>query len=423
MPVGVGKRIVRIQREFLWGGVGGGKKISWIKWQTVCQQKENGGAGVKDIRVMNISLLAKWRWRLIDGREALWKAVLVKKYGECVVNILEGSNYTCPTTSSLWWKDVVNLGDYGGPNWFNSEIKRKVGNGWTTSFWSDRWRGDKCFRLKYPRLYSISNQKEALVRDMGDNVEVGPVWNFNWRRHLFMWEEELLVSLKEDLEGVVWTEDEDLWRWSLEDNGIFSVKSAYLRLEDLVLREDRWREDEKRVFKGLWDCSAPSKVVAFAWKALLNRIPTKVNLELRNIITTDEAMGCGWCERSEESTLHLLLHCDLASRVWLKLMLWIDGVFLIPPNLFLHWECWGEWDRNKKVRKGRRLIWFATLWVLWKARNDNIFNERNLEVDEIVEEVKVLSWRWLLSRTNFPVCLFYEWNWNPILCLRKEGRR
>jgi hypothetical protein len=49
LPVKVWKRIVRIQREFLWGGVGGGKKISWVKWETVCHSKRNGGLGVKDI--------------------------------------------------------------------------------------------------------------------------------------------------------------------------------------------------------------------------------------------------------------------------------------------------------------------------------------------------------------------------------------
>jgi hypothetical protein len=42
-------------------------------------------------------------------------------------------------------------------------------------------------------------------------------------RHLFMWEEELLVSLKEDLEGVVWSHDEDEWWWNVEDNGIFRL--------------------------------------------------------------------------------------------------------------------------------------------------------------------------------------------------------
>jgi len=29
------------------------------------------------------------------------------------------------------------------------------------------WRGDVAFRYKYPRLFSLSNQKEANVGDLG----------------------------------------------------------------------------------------------------------------------------------------------------------------------------------------------------------------------------------------------------------------
>jgi hypothetical protein len=43
MPVQVRKKVVRIQREFLWGGVKGGKKLSWVKWKLVCQAKNKGG--------------------------------------------------------------------------------------------------------------------------------------------------------------------------------------------------------------------------------------------------------------------------------------------------------------------------------------------------------------------------------------------
>jgi len=104
-------------------------------------------------------------------------------------------------------------------------------------------------------------------------------------------------------------------------------------------------------------------------------------------------------------------------------MLWLDCIFLIPPNFFVRWECWGGWERNKKIKKGRWLVWLATLWVLWKVRNDNIFNRRIYEADEAVEKIKVLSWRWILSQTKLPVCLFYEWSWDPISCLNREGRR
>jgi hypothetical protein len=47
-----------------------------------------------------------------------------------------------------------------------------------------------------------------------------------------------------------------------------------------------------------------------------------------------------------------------------------------------------------------RLIWHAAIWKIWQARNDFIFNNTTKGVKEIVEEVKVIYWRWILGRTN-----------------------
>jgi len=102
MPVEVGKKIVRIQREFLWGGVAGGRKINWVNWNLVCQPKELGGLGVKDVRLMNLSLLAKWRWRLLDGEYGLWKEVLVERYGKKACAKLAGGEEVCPSGASKW---------------------------------------------------------------------------------------------------------------------------------------------------------------------------------------------------------------------------------------------------------------------------------------------------------------------------------
>jgi hypothetical protein len=66
---------------FFWGGKDV-RKISWIKWDTICLQTANGGLGVKRLKEFNISLLGKWVWRLLEERESLWKVVLCAKYGE-----------------------------------------------------------------------------------------------------------------------------------------------------------------------------------------------------------------------------------------------------------------------------------------------------------------------------------------------------
>jgi len=99
----------------------------------VCQQKKNGGIGIKDVRVMNVCLLAKWRWRLLDEENALWKDVLEEKYGPCKECLLEGGGTSWLRFTSVWWKDVVKLDDFGSLGWFNGEILRKVGNGLKTS--------------------------------------------------------------------------------------------------------------------------------------------------------------------------------------------------------------------------------------------------------------------------------------------------
>lgn len=148
---------------------------------------------------------------------------------------------------------------------------------------------------------------------------------------------------------------------------MFSVKSSYAKLEGLFVWEDRWSEEERNVFCNIWKSPVPYKVAAFSWKLLLNRIPTRLNLVIRNILPPEVPLCCALGERVLESSIHLFLHCELAQGVWLKVMGWLECYYLIPPNLFIHWECWDGRFTNDKIRKGLRLIWHTTIWGLWKA--------------------------------------------------------
>jgi len=118
-----------------------------------------------------------------------------------------------------------------------------------------------------------------------------------------------------------------------------------------------------------------------------------------------------------ETTNHLFVHCAFTMGVWNALMRWLGFSFLPQPNLFRHWICWSVAASNNRLRKGYRMIWHAAVWSIWRARNDRIFNYTIAEVEEIVEAVKVLSWRWTLSHLKVSACLFYEWCWNPKECL------
>jgi hypothetical protein len=85
---------------------------------------------------------------------------------------------------------------------------------------------------------------------------------------------------------------------------------------------------------------------------------------------------------------------------------------LQPHNLFSLFHClMGE--GNKKVRKGMLLIGSAVIWSIWRCRNSILFYNGRGSVAELVEAVKVSSWKWWLSRPSSNQCMFYEWGSAP----------
>ena len=51
--------------------------------------------------------------------------------------------------------------------WPEKGMLIKVGNGAQTRFWHDWWTGKDTLKNLFPRLFSLSNQKDKLIVDMG----------------------------------------------------------------------------------------------------------------------------------------------------------------------------------------------------------------------------------------------------------------
>jgi hypothetical protein len=358
MPVQVIKKVTRIQRDFLWGGVNGGWKLSWVKWRVVCQDKKNGGLGVRDIKAVNLSLLMKWRWRLLNNDDVgLWKEVLVAKYGNHITQNAAWSFGSNSYLASPWWRDICDLeGCVDSKNWVVESVSRCLGDGGSTRFWRDKWVGDSLLCDRFPRLFSISSQKEAMVNELV--VVEGEVmtWNFSWRRRLFVWEDEIVVCLLGVLESVRFSNNVDSWRWLLASDGCFSVKSAYESLSKDLVVGSNFPMFEAKIFKDIWCSPAPSKVIVFSWQILHDRVPTKDNLILRGILPHDNDGFCVWCGNVPETSSHLFLHCKAASVVWYEIFRWLGVIIVLPPNLFYLFYCLSEAARSIKDRIGFRFI-------------------------------------------------------------------
>lgn len=102
----------------------------------------------------------------------------------------------------------------------------------------------------------------------------------------------------------------------------FSVKLAYSKWEAQKFTEDK-------EFFAVWKNICPPKVEIFVWMAIQGCIASKSVLVRRGII--DNNLGrCPFCKETQD---HLLLLCDVASRVWSNVISWWNMVWVCPPNL------------------------------------------------------------------------------------------
>jgi hypothetical protein len=202
------------------------------------------------------------------------------------------------------------------------------------------------------------------------------------------------------------------------NNYDMSVRSAYLLVASIFSPATLLNDYEMRVLNNIWKSPAPSKVIAFSWKLLRNRIPTRVNLALRGVNVTGGSLSCVHCHDREEVAQHLFILCDFASHVWKAIFRRLGIVIILPSNISVLFDCFVAAAGTRQARVGFSLIWHATVWMIWRSRNNIIFSNGVLDPEEVVDAIKLAAWKWGLSRHKIPICLFYEWCWDPGLCLR-----
>ncbi|GKV53880.1 hypothetical protein SLEP1_g60393, partial [Rubroshorea leprosula] len=141
-------------------------------------------------------------------------------------------------------------------------------------------------------------------------------WTLHWRRSLYEWEKDNLTEMLGLINNLHPIKDQtDHWEWKHNKEGEYSVKTAYGLLSNNI------DNSRTQMHKGTWSKLIPTKISAFGWQVLQNKIPTKLNLYQRGIIP-DNSLMCGLCDDDIEDTNHLFIHCRVAHSVRSKCARW-----------------------------------------------------------------------------------------------------
>ncbi|XP_028056986.1 uncharacterized protein LOC114260979 [Camellia sinensis] len=198
------------------------------------------------------------------GKEeaAMWKQVVCSKYGGL------GGRWYPLFIRSVWmsntWQDMlsVTVANTTLPEFFLQNFKLVIGNGRRFQFWTDRWCNNQNLSVTFPRLFTLSVDKDGNLFDFFHRREVDSDWKLVFRRPLLAWEDEEVLKLNDLLqnaprlnEGVL-----DSCSWLARPSGAFIVASTW-----------KWVEASQgpdfTVTRSIWNNLAPPKVQFLSWLA------------------------------------------------------------------------------------------------------------------------------------------------------------
>ncbi|GJW79680.1 RNA-directed DNA polymerase, eukaryota [Tanacetum coccineum] len=270
---------------------------------------------------------------------------------------------------------------------FSNLFRKKIGNGVNTSFWADSWIGSIPFKEKFPRLYALEESKSISV---ADKLGLSSLYLSFRRPSKGGIEQESFNLLCKSVRGVVLSNIEDRWSWSLEGSGLFSVKSSRAYIDDLLL--------PKADAATRWIRILPIKINVFAWKVCLDALPTRCNMSLRGIDIP--SILCPLCNRAVENSDHIFFSCSMVRKVWRRLLTWWE----LDVSSFHSYNEWISWLSSIRLPKLLKVFLegscYVMWWLVWKFRNRLLFSDPTSKPDSLFDDVVQMSFLWMNSRSK-----------------------
>ncbi|KAI3715165.1 hypothetical protein L6452_22135 [Arctium lappa] len=221
------------------------------------------------------------------------------------------------------------------------------------------------------------------LKDLVDRL--GSVWPNAWIQrypHLGMMEWPIIDSDRRD--QICWSDVNG----NLVD---FSVKVASTSIGG-IHTVSSWH-------KWVWFPGNIARHAFCLWIACHRRLPTQDRMSIW--VSEDEGLVCPLCEVEQDSHRHLFFQCVFAHDVWQRI------------KFFANLEEWPDgWDDivellsdDSYARKplASKLFVAASVYYIWRERNNRLFRNAAISVDQIVQDIRnIVTMRlaWNTRRTR-----------------------
>ncbi|KAL4582688.1 hypothetical protein LXL04_007246 [Taraxacum kok-saghyz] len=186
---------------------------------------------------------------------------------------------------------------------------------------------------------------------------------------------------KKETIGISHDRLDNIWSWSLESSGVYSVASLRRYIDDKKL---------PKLPSGAWEWNSlvPRKVNNLAWRVCHTRLPMRENVF--NIGIRSSSV-CSLCNNDVESESHPLIACVVSNDVWAEVQNWWH---LFPASFdslsgFMHSK--DLIPNFKRLAQIHEVVMLVFIWVIWKFRNEKVHSVNLKTHRGLANEIQVLS--------------------------------
>ena len=116
--------------------------------------------------------------------------------------------------------------------------------------------------------------------------------------------------------------------------------------------------------------------------------------------------------------VHLFFGCNIYGSVCVLIHQWLGFSFIAPEIVSEHLfqfrhMAWLPCFSHSFLK----IIWLACVWVIWKARNNRVFNQKALDSAQLVDNVKLMSFSWLKANMHSFAFNYHDWWRHPLHCM------